>query len=78
MDPCTSNPDSIDTLKRAVFSAVRDRGVKLIVVDEAMNLVMKERGGQTLRSRLDVAPGYQRRGGLRIPARFYAAYPGTA
>ena len=52
--PLYKQSDSIDILKRAVFSAVRDRGVKLIVVDEAMNLVMKERGGQTLRSRLDV------------------------
>ena len=46
--------DTIDTLRRALFSAVRDRGVKCIVVDEAMNFVMKERGGQTLQSRLDV------------------------
>ncbi len=46
--------DTVDGMRDAVFSATRDRGVRVVVVDEALNLVQNEKGGHTLRNRLDV------------------------
>ena len=42
-----------EALRRALFSAVRDRGLKVLFVDEALALVQHE-AGRTLRSQLDV------------------------
>lgn len=56
---------TVDNLRRAVFSATRDRGLEVVVVDEAMNLVLKERG-HTLRHRLDVLRDISDEAGCRI------------
>ena len=42
-----------EALRRALFSAVRDRGLEVLFVDEAFALVQHE-AGRTLRSQLDV------------------------
>ena len=44
---------SVDALRNAAFAATRDRGVEVVVVDEAANLIPKERA-RTLADQLDV------------------------
>lgn len=44
---------SVDALRNAAFAATRDRGVEVVFIDEAANLVPKERA-RTLRDQLDV------------------------
>ena len=44
---------SVDALRNAAFAATRDRGVDVVFIDEAANLVPKERT-RTLRDQLDV------------------------
>ena len=44
---------SIDALRRAAFAATRDRGVDVVFIDEAANLIPKERN-RTLCDQLDV------------------------
>ena len=44
---------SVDALRNAAFAATRDRGVEVVFIDEAANLVPKERG-RTLCDQLDV------------------------
>ena len=44
---------SVDALRNAAFAATRDRGVEVVFIDEAVNLVPKERN-RTLCDQLDV------------------------
>ena len=58
--------DTVDGMRDAVFSATRDRGARVVVIDEALNLVQNEKGGHTLRNRLDVLRDISDEAGCRI------------
>ena len=60
-----ARPASEGALRRAVYAALRDRGIGLLVIDEAMSLVSSEHG-RVLRHQLDVLRGLADRPGLRI------------
>ena len=44
---------SVDDLRRAFFSAVKDRGVKVVFIDEALNLLVNEMG-RAFRYQIDI------------------------
>ena len=56
---------SVDALRNAAFAATRDRGVEVVFIDEAVNLVPKERT-RTLCDQLDVLRDLTDNGCCRI------------
>ena len=44
---------SVDDLRRAFFKAVRDRGIEVLFIDEALNMLVNDRG-RTFCSQLDI------------------------
>ena len=51
--PVSVRRGSVDDLRHAFFSAVRDRGVEVVFIDEALNLLASQ-SGRTFRYQLDV------------------------
>ena len=44
---------SVDDLRRTFFKAVRDRGIEVLFIDEALNMLVNDRG-RTFRNQLDI------------------------